>query len=113
MSITHSISHTQSLLDKAVDKLDTVVNEEAIALLTTAKQELDLIKLQSQKLKMTSSKTATKTKPKIKSGCYVFDDEKGFFCPQCFDKGDTKSPTKRMNSKIRVCPLCRTSIKTS
>ena len=113
MSIINSISHTKSLLDKAIDKLDPLNNKEVINILTTVKQELELIKSQTQKLKTASSKTATKTKPKIKSGCYVFDGEKGFFCPQCFDKGDTKSPTKRMNSQVRVCPLCRTSIKTS
>jgi hypothetical protein len=45
-----------------------------------------------------------------KSGCYVFDDVSGFFCPACFDKRQQQVNTKRLNSKLRVCPNCRASI---
>ncbi len=49
-------------------------------------------------------------KPEMKSGCYIFSDEKGFFCPNCYDHAGQKVATKRLNSKLRVCPNCRSSI---
>jgi predicted RNA-binding Zn-ribbon protein involved in translation (DUF1610 family) len=45
-----------------------------------------------------------------KSGCYIFEGVSGFFCPNCFDNRQQRINTKRLNSKLRVCPQCRSSI---
>jgi hypothetical protein len=46
-----------------------------------------------------------------KSGCYVIDGDASLYCPQCYEKDQHHSATQRINSKLRVCPRCRKSIK--
>jgi len=71
-------------------------------------QLTQLSKNQNGALKQTSSIIA---KPELKSGCYIFSGEKGFFCPRCYDNHGNKVATTRLNSKQRICPVCRTSLK--
>jgi cell division protein FtsB len=50
-------------------------------------------------------------RPELQSGCYIFPGEKGFFCPRCYDNQGNKIATTRLNSKQRICPVCRASLK--
>jgi predicted RNA-binding Zn-ribbon protein involved in translation (DUF1610 family) len=45
------------------------------------------------------------------SGCYVIEGDASRYCPQCYEKDQHRSATQRINSKLRVCPRCRKSIK--
>jgi hypothetical protein len=71
-------------------------------------QLTQLSKTQHHALKQTSLIIA---KPELKSGCYIFAGEKGFFCPRCYDNHGNKIATTRLNSKQRICPACRASLK--
>ncbi len=106
MTIVDSIKHSQSLIQQLSQNIQ---NDADVELLTLLSAELKNIAQLVEK----TSPTLQENKPEIKSGCYIFADEKGFFCPTCYDKGNTKIATKRMNSQLRVCPLCRASIKYS
>jgi hypothetical protein len=46
--------------------------------------------------------------PRMKWGCYQFDDSEGLFCTACFDKRNRRVRTMRHNSANLVCPNCRT-----
>jgi hypothetical protein len=44
------------------------------------------------------------------TNCYLFENKEGYFCTNCFDTKKQLVKTKRLNSKLRVCPSCRASI---
>ena len=124
MEIFDPIIRSQAILQKISSEKDTLDNNKLASLLTSLSTELDHIKLiahqltkeiselQNDQKKLFSSRAPQTTiKPEIKSGCYVFADEKGFFCLNCYDKSGNKVATTRINSKLRVCPTCRASIK--
>jgi hypothetical protein len=46
--------------------------------------------------------------PRMKWGCYQFDDTEGLFCTACYDKRNRRVRTVRHNSEHLVCPNCRT-----
>ncbi len=46
--------------------------------------------------------------PRMKWGCYQFDDTEGLFCTACYDKRNRRIRTMRYNSENLVCPNCRT-----
>ncbi len=113
MTIFKSITRSQSLLKEIARKQQCNNNDEITTLINSLSTELDIINLLAQRLdnENPNSQTATSAKPEIKSGCYVFADVKGFFCPNCYDNLGNKIATARINKKLRVCPTCRTSIK--
>jgi hypothetical protein len=45
--------------------------------------------------------------PRMKWGCYQFDDSEGLFCTACYDKRNRRIRTMRYNSTHLVCPNCR------
>lgn len=45
------------------------------------------------------------------TGCYQFEGDSGFYCPHCFDNQQRKVSTQRINSKLRICTECRSSLK--
>uniref|UniRef100_UPI003F69E91B hypothetical protein n=1 Tax=Methylophaga sp. TaxID=2024840 RepID=UPI003F69E91B len=47
----------------------------------------------------------------INSGCYRFDGDPNFYCPQCFDQRQQRIPTQRINRQLHVCTQCRSSLK--
>lgn len=85
-----------------------VKNLELQTLCSSIESEAE--KLSQQKNTSETTNSPTNTKLDIKSGCYVFDGVSGFFCPNCFDNLQQRINTKRLNSKLRVCPSCRASI---
>ena len=105
MTISKSIKQAQLI----VQQLSKQTGAET-SLLHSLSQEL--VSIQRHALKLTTQNQSAKTaaKPEMKSGCYVFAGEKAFFCPNCYDNLSNKVPTKRLNSKLRVCPICRMSI---
>lgn len=48
-----------------------------------------------------------------KSGCYQFEGDQAYYCPNCYEQDNSRIATQRLNSKLRVCPRCRSSIKPS
>jgi hypothetical protein len=46
-----------------------------------------------------------------KTGCYRQANTTNHYCPQCYDSAQQLTATQRINSKLRVCPQCRASIK--
>ncbi|NOQ82074.1 MAG: hypothetical protein GQ548_06090 [Methylophaga sp.] len=113
MTIFKSIAHSQSLLQQLSSNKQLDGNPEILDLLTSLTTELENINSLAQQLskELPENQEAPNAKPEIKSGCYVFADEKGFFCPSCYDNHSNKVATTRINSKLRICPACRTSIK--
>ncbi|MFW5427431.1 MAG: hypothetical protein ACKE8G_06420 [Methylophagaceae bacterium] len=105
MTIFNSIEQAKLLLEKLS------INNKNEDLLASISTELDNITLFAKQLTRKNPPTPVPFKPEIKSGCYVFADQKGFFCPNCYDNTGNKVSTKRLNSQLRVCPQCRASIK--
>ncbi|PHS23076.1 MAG: hypothetical protein COA83_10680 [Methylophaga sp.] len=105
MTIFNSIEQVKLFLGKL---LNDTQNED---LLDSISKELDNITTFAQQLTAEASPKSDPSKPEIKSGCYIFADEKGFFCPNCYDRTGNKISTKRLNSQLRICPACRASIK--
>ena len=113
MTIFKSITRSQSLLQEIATTKQCSENNELTTLISSLTIELDNINALAQQLSKGSSnvQASVSSKPEIQSGCYVFTDVKGFFCPNCYDNHDNKVATTRINKKLRVCPACRTSIK--
>ena len=120
MTILDSINYSQTLLQQLLTQDD--VNAKVKESLSALQIELDTVSSQAHQLidelvqlrtqnQSTNQQQATLKRPEMESGCYVFEGEKGFFCPLCYDNYDKKVATARINKKLRVCPACRTSIK--
>ncbi len=45
------------------------------------------------------------------TGCYRQGKEQVFYCPHCYESQQDLIATQRINSRLRVCPQCRSSIK--
>jgi len=94
------------------DKLQRLVAQLQAHSLIRENQELSALCQQiSQELALTQPENNNVAAlVDSKSGCYIFDGVSGFFCPNCFDNQQQRVNTKRLNSKLRVCPQCRSSI---
>lgn len=108
MTIINSINRSQSLVQK-ISSINSA--SEVSSLLLTLTKELTILKSMAEQNQSNKQADQTALKAEMKSGCYIFPNQKGFFCPNCFDNHDIKTATKRMNSKLRVCPSCRASIR--
>ncbi|PHS31659.1 MAG: hypothetical protein COA95_05865 [Methylophaga sp.] len=104
MTIFNSIEQAKSLLSQ----LSNTTQHKN--LVDSISKELETITVFAQQLTKKSSPDPTISKPEMKSGCYIFANAKGFFCPNCYDNTGNKVATRRLNSKLRVCPICRASI---
>ena len=52
-----------------------------------------------------------KEKPSgTKWGCYQFKDDDGLYCTACYDTKGAKSRTNRVNSMMRMCPVCQATL---
>ncbi len=105
MTIFASVEQVKLLLEKLSN------DDKHTDLLNSISKELDNITVFAEQLTKETPPNSAHSKPEIKSGCYIFSDQKGFFCPSCYDNTGNKVPTKRLNSQLRVCPQCRASIK--
>jgi len=112
MTIADSIKYSKSLLAQISSHPVASSNEEIQHTLTLLITELNNIDVKARKLlKKESESIPSETQPEIESGCYIFVNEKGYFCPNCYDNQGNKVATTRLNRKLRVCPVCRKSIK--
>lgn len=123
MDIFDPINHSQALLiqlSKAISSSDeleikTVINSltgqlEQIKANTSTLQQ-HITQLSKNQITVLKQAPIIIAKPELKSGCYIFPGEKGFFCPRCYDNHGNKVATTRLNSKQRICPACRASLK--
>jgi len=110
MPLIQSLSHSHALLEEIIE-----LNHDAEirTLLTSLATELASIDSLAKQLTIDNATTQAPAtaEPQIESGCYIFANEKGFFCPTCYDNSGHKIATARINKKLRVCPQCRASIK--
>jgi hypothetical protein len=68
------------------------------------------LKLKNENLELKQQKKP-KVKPKIKYGCYYFDDDTTkLYCASCYDSKGEISLTQRINSKFRKCNVCSSEI---
>ncbi|OUR64434.1 hypothetical protein A9Q79_06815 [Methylophaga sp. 42_25_T18] len=115
MTIFDAIQQSQTLLDQ-ISSHQQINNDVELTSLTSAlSSELDTINAFAKDLNSQPepARTTKADSPHIdeKSGCYKFDNEQGFFCPNCYDQSSSRVATKRLNRLLRVCPNCRASIK--
>jgi hypothetical protein len=123
MDIFDPINHSQALLAELSVAINSNNESEIKTVLNTLASHLAQIKtntstLQQQITQLSKNQSMTMkqapiiiAKPELKSGCYIFSGEKGFFCPRCYDNHGNKVATSRLNSKQRICPACRASLK--
>jgi hypothetical protein len=123
MGIFDPINHSQSLLAELSVAINSNNEADVKTIISALASHLEQIKtntstLQQQVTQLSKNQSMTLkqvpiiiAKSELKSGCYVFSDEKGFFCPRCYDNHGNKVATTRLNSKQRICPACRASLK--
>jgi hypothetical protein len=123
MDIFDPINHSQALLAELSVAINSSNEPEIKTVISALENHLEQIKtntsaLQQQLTLLSKNQSMTLkhapiiiAKPELKSGCYIFSSEKGFFCPRCYDNHGNKVATTRLNSKQRICPACRSSLK--
>ena len=115
MTILNSIQQVQELIQQLSSNPKIAEDTELNSILTLLNSEVESIKSKAEKLSSQAGSAQVKISgmPHIdaKSGCYKFDNEQGFFCPNCYDQSSNRVQTKRLNKQLRVCPTCRASIK--
>ncbi len=113
MTISDAIHRSQDLLQQLRSHQEVAKHDDINILLTALGQELESIKSQVSDSSTAKSTQGQNLIPQIdeKTGCYKFENEQGFFCPNCYDQNNSRVPTKRLNRQLRVCPTCRASIK--
>ncbi|PHS71107.1 MAG: hypothetical protein COB23_02285 [Methylophaga sp.] len=115
MTLFDSIQHSQSLLRQLSSHQQVTDHTELKSIVDALNAELEVITSQANKLIKSSElqQPVQNVVPHIdeNSGCYQFENKQGFFCPNCYDQTSSRVATKRLNRKLRVCPVCRASIK--
>lgn len=118
-AIAAALTGIKTLADVASTVKDTKVRQELngkIAdlqgtLISTRQAILELQDKYEQVLRENRQlKEATAPKPKpsgMKWGCYQFEGEDGLFCTACYDSKGQKSQTTRVNTRFRMCPVCK------
>lgn len=115
MTLFDSLQHTKKLLQQLSSHQKISDDAELSSLTDELIKEFNSLKTKVADLTPPSSrvKPLEANAPIMcdKSGCYKFDNEQGYFCPNCYDQSGSRVPTKRLNKQLRVCPNCRASIK--
>jgi hypothetical protein len=85
-------------------------NELADVKLAAADLKEQIVALREENASLRHQKSPDE-KPKIKWGCYYFDDDESrLYCTACYDSKGAKSLTNRVNSRIRRCNVCNATI---
>lgn len=105
MTLSDRIKHVQQNLSQLTQTVADTALKHKLNMLV---EELSHIALDAGPDKTTIS---VNTAVELKNGCYVFPNQKGFYCPSCFDRDGTRAVTTRINSKLRICSVCKASIK--
>lgn len=83
-------------------------NELADIKLEAASLKESIAKLREENLLLKSTAQPVDEKPSgRKWGCYQFEGDDGLYCPGCWDSKRKKSSTTRVNTKFRICSVCR------
>ena len=106
--ITRNHFQTIRQLLKQLDADATPQQQPIIQQITNTFKDLELQLASSSETSITSPNIPTLDQ---KSGCYRFENDPNFYCPHCFDRDQYRSATQRINSKLRVCTRCRSSLK--
>ena len=124
MDVLASINHSITLVTRLREISKNLSEAEFKNLLADLSNELADAKIQIADLKyqlaaqademrtLKMAQPAAKEKPTIKWGCYQFEGQEGLFCTACYDSKGQKSLTNRVNSRFRMCPVCRAPIGT-
>ena len=118
MTIIDSFQHSQNLLQQLAEHQKICDDVELSSLTDELISEINSLKTKVATItrQPTAAEQSAESKaPTVceKSGCYKFENEQGYFCPNCYDQTGSRIPTKRLNRLLRVCPSCRSSIKPS
>jgi hypothetical protein len=85
-------------------------NELADVKLAAANLKEQIVGLREENAALKHHKSSA-VKPKIKWGCYYFDDDDSrLYCTACYDSKGMKSLTSRVNSTTRRCNVCNATI---
>lgn len=90
-------------LEKLIQKIETKLAESDKPLITLLRNELNKTSQPSPN----SHHAVIDTE----SGCYRFDGDANYYCPNCFDQLQQRVATQRINRQLRVCSQCRASLK--
>ena len=106
MTLLTSINRADALVQELTSRNTDV---DMHTLLSALGKELKTLRtsIEHDQVSISSPQVPLKTE----YGCYIFNDDKQYYCPLCYDNTNTKVATQRINSKLRVCPACRSSIK--
>ncbi|WP_330110845.1 hypothetical protein [Methylophaga thalassica] len=105
-----SPSHTK--IRQLIKQLENIISEEHHYLLSELNTEIEqLVTVLPDTL--LSGEYLAKPEFDGSSGCYRRGQESVFYCPRCYERQQDLIATQRINSRLRVCPQCRASIKPS
>lgn len=79
-------------------------------MLTMQDKYEELLRENKQLKEQLKESEAPREKPSMKWGCYQFEGEDGLFCTACYDTKGKKHRTTRINSNLRQCPVCKSSL---
>lgn len=122
MDVISAVGNSIALLNQLNEISKKINNAELKNAIADLTNELADVKLAAADLKeqiaTLKDENATlkhqklpKEKPKIKWGCYYFDEDPSrLFCPGCYDSKGQKHLTSRATSNHRFCTVCRVAI---
>jgi hypothetical protein len=93
-------------INQLLDTITSKLSAEDQSLITELKRELN--KLSAKKHTPEAASVFPHINPE--TGCYQLYGNTAHYCPTCYDNNKELSKTKRLNSKLRVCSVCRTTI---
>ncbi len=124
MDIISSINNSMSLLSRLRKISQNIKEAEIRNVIADLSNELADVKLAAADLKeqvlalkeenaSLKHHKSTEEKPKIKWGCYYFDDDDSrLYCTACYDSKGAKSLTNRIDTQFRRCNVCNATIGT-
>ena len=123
MDIISSISNSITLVQRLREISKNISEAEFKNLLADLSSELADVKLEAATLKeriavlqeenrLLKAITPDKEDKPIgtKWGCYQFKNDDGLYCTGCWDSQRKKIRTNRVNSRFKVCPVCKATI---
>jgi hypothetical protein len=111
------IADTAKVVSEALQQVPlAAVMKERVELMKTKYEALEeensalkdrIVELENE---ISSLKSITQQKPKVKWGCYQFEGEDNLFCPACYDTKKLKHLTTRLSNGTRRCVVCKTTL---
>ena len=123
MDIISPIDNALALLTRLKETSGNITETEVKDILEELNLELANAKLVATELQAQIDKPQekdsalekpeqTEEKPKIKNGCYYFNDAISWlYCSVCYDSKGVKSQTQLGPAGYRICRVCKASLK--